>query len=307
MVRPKISGLLQVAAILPATFFLLGFLGRLHWVLDLFSHFRAQYAAALLLCGLALLLLRHWKSATASLLAGLVIVTTFLPLQRPFPPASGTSRLKLISYNVNTANPRHGDVLRFLENEDADVIFLMEVNEAWMQSLRPLEARYPHRIASPREDNFGIALYSKRPFEGGEQAFGDYGLPWTDITVSGLRILAVHPMPPSGAEHSEMRNQQLLEAAAALKGQPRAILCGDLNLTPYSPWFREILARGKLQDISPPFSPTWMRHYPLFAIPIDHVLLGTGLTLVNRRVEPALGSDHNALAVEIAETRPDEP
>lgn len=303
MVRPKISGLLQVAAILPATFFLLGFFGRWHWLLDLFSHFRAQYAAALLLCGLSFLLLRHWKSATASLLAGVVILATFLPLQQTASAAPGAAPLKLISYNVNTANMRHDDVLRFLETENADVIFLMEVNEAWMQGLRPLEARYPHRIVSTREDNFGIALYSKSPFEGGEQTFGDYGLPWADITVSGLRILAVHPMPPSGAEHSEMRNQQLLEAAAMLKGQSRAILCGDLNLTPYSPWFREILKRGELHNSSPPFSPTWMRHYPLFAIPIDHVLPGPGLTLVSRRVEPALGSDHNALVVEIAETQ----
>ncbi len=301
MVRPKISGLLQVAAILPATFFLLGFLGRWHWLLDLFSHFRAQYAAALLLCGLAFLLLRLWKSAIASLLAALVVLTSFLPFQSPAPPAPGAPRLKLVSYNVNTTNPRHADVLRFLETEDADVVFLMEVNNSWMQSLRPLEVRYPHRLVSTREDNFGIALYSRKPMEGGEQAFGDYGLPWADVTVSGLRILALHPMPPSSAEHSAMRNQQLLEAAAILKGRPRAILCGDLNLTPFSPWFREVLQRGELQNPSPPFSPTWMRHHPLFGIPIDHVLLGPGLTLVDRRVEPALGSDHNALVVEIAE------
>jgi len=305
MVRPKISGLLQVAAILPSLFFLLGFFGRRHWVLDLFSHFRAQYAAALLLCGLSFLLLRHWKSATASLFAAIVIAATFLPLQRPLLPAQGVPPLKLISYNVNTANARHGDVLRFLEKENADVIFLMEVNEAWMHSLRPLEALYPHRIVSTREDNFGIALYSKKPFEGGEQSFGNYGLPWADITVSGVRLLALHPMPPSGEDHSEMRNQHLLEAAARLKGQPRAILCGDLNLTPYSPWFSEILERAELHNASPPFSPTWMRHYPLFAIPIDHVLLGSGLTLVNRRIGPALGSDHNALVVEIAEKQPD--
>lgn len=301
MVRPKLSGLLQVAALLPALFFLLGFLGRQHWLLDLFSHFRAQYAAALLFCGLAFLLLRHGKSATASLLAGGVVLASFLPLRHPSPPAPGAAPWKLISYNVNTANPRQQDVLRFLENEDADVVFLMEVNEAWMKALRPLDARYPHRIVSTREDNFGIALYSKSPFEGGEQSFGDYELPWADITISGLHILAVHPMPPSGAEHSKMRNEQLLEAAALLKGHPRSILCGDLNLTPYSPWFREILERGELHNFSPPFSPTWMRHYPLFAIPIDHVLTGRGLTLVSRRVGPALGSDHNALVVGIAE------
>jgi len=298
----SVSGLLQVTALLPAAFFVLGLFGRFHWTLDLFSHFYAQYAAGLLVCALGFFLLRHKKSAAASLLAGLVIVGTILFSSRPLPPP-GTPRLKLLSYNVHTANTRHQDILHFLEFEDADVLFLMEVNEVWMQALRPLESRYPHRLISPREDNFGIALFSKKPFQGEAKEFGIYGIPWADITLteSGLRIVAIHTLPPSGEENSQLRNEQLFETAALVRGKPRTILCGDFNLTPYSRWFPELLRQSGMRSTAPPFSPTWFRHYPLFTIPIDHVLLSPDLTLARRKVGPSLGSDHNALIVEIAD------
>lgn len=296
------SGLPQVTALLPALFFVLGFLGRFHWALDLFSHFRAQYAVALLGCALGFFLLRRKKSAAASLLAGLVIIGTIGFSSRPLPPP-GRPVLKLISYNVQTANTRHEEILRFLENENADVLFLMEVNEDWVKALRPLEARYPFRIVSPREDNFGIALFSKRPFQGEVKEFGVYGIPWADITLqdSGVRLTAIHTLPPSSEENSQLRDEQLFETASLLQGNPRTILCGDFNLTPYSPGFSRLLRQSGLRSTAPPFSPTWSRHYPLFTIPIDHVLLSSDLTLSSRRIGPSLGSDHNALIVEIAE------
>lgn len=233
--------------------------------------------------------------------AGLTMVS---PAKNPSPDPSA-KRWKLVSCNVNTANTRYDDVLRFLEREDAEVIFLMEVNEAWMAALRPLEARYPFRLAVPREDNFGIAIFSKLPFQGGEQAFGHYALPSADLTLpeQNVRLVAVHTLPPSGAENSRMRNEQLRELAEAVRGGPRVVLCGDLNLTPYSPWFGEFLKSSGLHSSAPPVSPTWLRHHPLFAIPIDHVLTGRDLAVAQRRVGPSLGSDHNPLVVEIAEAK----
>lgn len=309
MKSPAVSGLLQVIAILPATFFVLGFFGRSYWALDLFSHFHAQYAAALLFCALGFGMLRRWKSALASLLAGLVITTTILLSAHPLPPPGDGPRLKLISYNVNTSNRRGQDVLAFLQKENADVLFLMEVDQAWLKALQPLEALYPYRIASPREDNFGIALLSKTPFQGEAEPFGDYGLPWANVilTGTGIRLVAIHTLPPAGAEYSRQRNQQLTEVAALLKGNPRTVLCGDLNLTPYSRWFPDLLEKSGLRSTAPAYSPTWMRSNPQFAIPIDHVLLSPDLTLASRRVGPSLGSDHIPLIVEIAEAKPPTP
>jgi hypothetical protein len=44
-----------------ATF--LGFIGSLHWLLDMFSHFRVQYFVALAASALLLLIPRHYKTA----------------------------------------------------------------------------------------------------------------------------------------------------------------------------------------------------------------------------------------------------
>lgn len=309
MKSPSVSGLLQVIAILPATFFLLGLFGRYHWALDLFSHFWAQYAVALLICALGFFLLQQRKSAAAALVAGLAITTAILLTFQPLPRAQGGLRLKLISYNVNTSNTRHRDIMQYLEKENADILFLMEVNDEWVKALHPLEATYPHRLISPREDNFGIALYSKVPFKGETKSFGDFGLPWADVTLSdtGIRLAAIHPLPPSGKENSDLRNEQLFEVATLLRGEERTVLCGDLNLTPYSRWFPELLRQSGLRSTAPPFSPTWARYYPLFTIPIDHVLLSPDLTLASRSIGPSLGSDHNALVVNIAEANRSSP
>jgi endonuclease/exonuclease/phosphatase (EEP) superfamily protein YafD len=303
MKAPSVSGLLQVIAVLPAAGFVLGLFGRFHWTLDLFSHFRAQYAAALLGCAIGFFVLRQRKSALVSFLAGLLISTTILFSSQSLPPAGKAIPLKVISFNVNTSNTRQEEILQFLQAEDADVLFLMEVNDAWMTALHPLDAGYPYRLTAPREDNFGVAFYSKVPFRGEVKESGLFGVPWTDVVLenSGVRLVAIHPLPPSGEENSRWRNEQLFEIAAMLRGKPRTVLCGDLNLTPYSPWFPELLKKSGLRSTAPPCSPTWMRHYPLFAIPIDHVLLSPDLTLASRKVGPSLGSDHSALVVEIAE------
>ncbi|CAN5481698.1 hypothetical protein BH23VER1_BH23VER1_30590 [soil metagenome] len=42
-----------------------------------------------------------------------------------------------------------------------------------------------------------------------------------------------------------------------------------------------------------------MRGNPLFALPLDHVLASESLTLLDRKIGPALGSDHNPVAVTI--------
>jgi endonuclease/exonuclease/phosphatase family metal-dependent hydrolase len=43
---------------------------------------------------------------------------------------------------------------------------------------------------------------------------------------------------------------------------------------------------------------------PQMRIPIDHVMVGPGLSVVSRRVLPRLGSDHLPVATEIAVTDP---
>jgi endonuclease/exonuclease/phosphatase (EEP) superfamily protein YafD len=86
------------------------------------------------------------------------------------------------------------------------------------------------------------------------------------------------------------------------------IVAGDFNATPYSPYFTEWLEKTKLTDSrrgrTP--SPSWPTMLPWVGIPIDHVVVNDGFTILSHRRLPNFESDHYGVLVEIA-LRPERP
>ena len=100
-----------------------------------------------------------------------------------------------------------------------------------------------------------------------------------------------------------MRDRQLddLAALVAQVSGPLAVL-GDFNITPYSPFFQDWLARTGLTDTrrGRAVSPSWPTQLPLVAIPIDHCAVSHEVTVVAHRRLPAFGSDHYPILAELA-------
>jgi hypothetical protein len=103
------GGFCEVIAFLALTGTWLGSSGRLHWALDLFSHFRLQY----LVCfggrgGLCLLRRRTWLVLVAlmSLLWNAQIVYTVHQTAAPN-PASSAKPLRVMTFNIMTSNENH--------------------------------------------------------------------------------------------------------------------------------------------------------------------------------------------------------
>jgi endonuclease/exonuclease/phosphatase (EEP) superfamily protein YafD len=120
---------------------------------------------------------------------------------------------------------------------------------------------------------------------------------------SRLTIVGVHPPPPKSARMTAQRNQHMEALAAFTSQQEGAVLvCGDLNLTPWSPTFLRTLKKGKLHDSTRGFGlqPTWPVENFLSRVPIDHCLHSEGLRIVNRSVGPAFGSDHFPLIIDFS-------
>lgn len=299
-------GLLEAFAVLVVSAVLLGLLGRLFWIFDLVAHFRAQYATALALAGLAFLLLDRPRTGAACLLGAVLLGLSLLPWPAPNGTAAERVRLKMLLFNVHTANRRQAEVLEYVRKENADLVLLLEINRSWLNGLKGLEEVYPHRLASTREDNFGIWFLSRLPPRDAEiTGYGPFELPQVNATIdvggSLLRLIGLHTLPPSSAAATESRNRQLLEAAGALRqSREPAILLGDFNLTPFSPWFGEALQRGNLVAAGRGYQPTWLRHQPLFAIPLDHVLVSRSIRVLSHSVGPDLGSDHRPVVVVLA-------
>ena len=83
--------------------------------------------------------------------------------------------------------------------------------------------------------------------------------------------------------------------------QPRTLLLGDLNCTPWSVWFHSLLQESGLRDsaIGHGLWPTWYALPTILAgIPIDHALVGGQIEVLRRHVGPYLGSDHRPLTMD---------
>lgn len=310
-------GSIEAAAALAASFSVLfpvlGMLGRYHWALDILAHFRLQYFGCLLLCSAAFGVMRKGRAALFSLAAAVMLAA---PLWRFYSPMTAAGShppsLKVISFNVNTSNRQYSEVASFLLDQNADLIFLMEVNRDWLTGLRALEATYPSRIEQPRSDNFGVVLYSRHPFTDQEilSFADDGGIPAVSCSMQAgfgkVRFLCMHTLPPSGGERAAWRDEELADMArraAAMKNE-NVVMMGDFNLTPFSVHFGNLLRESGLNDSATGWgiTPTWMRNSVIFAIPIDHVLISPRLRVVSRHTADALGSDHNPLIVELAKT-----
>jgi endonuclease/exonuclease/phosphatase (EEP) superfamily protein YafD len=300
-------GLLTAAGIAASVGTILGFLGRFSWFLDLFSHFRVQYMLGLLALGVVLFIGRRRRTATAFLVLACVNLVPVLPLYlgKPKMPDKATPALRAMLLNVNTRLGDANRVRAVVSDADPDILVLEEISSAWMLDLAWLTNSYPHSLAQTREDNFGIGLFSKLPLADAEVVYiGEAEVPSILATVStaqtNLRVVATHPLPPSGRDYSRWRNEQLERLPDYVRSHLPVLLLGDLNVTPWNYYFRRLLASTGLRDSAKGrgVQATWPNFNPLLRIPIDHCLHSEDIGILDRRVGEHVSSDHFPVIVD---------
>lgn len=295
-----------------------GFLGGMHWFVDLFSHFRIQYAVLLALATVVLLVARRWGwlLVTLGLLAvnGWLVATLFLggaPVGLPTASeeAAGMQRLKVFSYNLNSQNQRLGEVAAAIRAADPDLVVLQEYTPSAREHLADALRGFEARVEETRHGPFGMAVFSRVPFaeeivrRDGDWA--DYPSIEVRLAEGNLRVMNLHPPPPVGGWRSDTRDFFLAEAAdriASLDGP--WLVAGDLNASPWSSPMRGLIrTTGLVRSMrGAGLSMTWPAPTKsvLLRTIIDHVLVSPGIRVVEREVGPDLGSDHLPLLVEVA-------
>lgn len=286
-----------------------GFLGRLWWVFELTSHFRLHLVLVLGALATIWAVKRRWRltaiCVTTAALNALLVLLLLWPKDEV--AATAGPQLRLVALNVHTENERSDLVLKFLQNANADAILLMEVNERWMTGLKSLHTDYPQVIAEPREDNFGIAMFSRLPLTNRAVVeFGKAEVPSITATImvggQNIFLLGTHPLPPGSAENARLRNEQLKEIAARIRrcALP-AIVLGDLNCTPWSPYFSELLHDGGLKNTSQGrgLFGSWPAWLPFVRISLDHCLVTPSIHVINKQLGPQVGSDHLPLVIDL--------
>lgn len=288
----------------------LSFAGAWWWVLDLLSHFHAIYLllAATAAAGFAALRWRTlalWAVALTAFEAALVLPLYLNAASAPEPHA-GAPRLRVVSYNMLHGNPHTAAAARHVAGLEADVVVLLEATAPQLQAFTTALPGW-HAIAEPRDDAFGIAVLSRRaPSSARVVMPGPRWMPAIELRLPlgdrSVTIFAVHPPPPVSEGHTRTRDELLRTVtrwAAASEGP--VLVVGDLNATPWSSTLRGILGEGPLRSTQRfGLHATWPAGLGALGLPIDHVLVSGPLHPVSRSIEPAFGSDHQMLLVELA-------
>ena len=288
---------------------LAGFFGGTWWVLDLMASFRHQLAAGLILWTLVALAAKRKKAAALigamALLNLALIAPLFVGSSRP-----ESGELRVLSFNILASNRRFDDVIAFIRATDADVVVLHEVTRRWEEAM--VEAsqefedwEYEVTATRARGDLFGSLVLAAS--EATVESFG-FGLREpraVEILLPGdVSVLAIHPLSPYTEFRAEQNNRQLQFAAEwAVEHPGPAVIVGDFNATPWSYPFRRLMATTDLLNSARGFG--LELSYPadgnfLIRVPIDHLLHSPHLAVVDRRLGPALGSDHFPLTVDLA-------
>ena len=105
----------------------------------------------------------------AVLIAALAWQLTFV---RPYTPVyspevrvvaecAAESRLDVLGANVLVDNHDAGPLLALERRLEPDLVLLVETSHDWHRRLQPMRERFRHEVANPRDDGYGMHLFSR--------------------------------------------------------------------------------------------------------------------------------------------------
>lgn len=298
------------------------------WVIRLWEFPRIQLLS-LLIFPVILLGVFFWKERTLTVSSSLVIaviaitaiwqIAHILPYTPIFPrelaDTNGGTNKRLMVANVEYTNGNYNEVLSVIESQDADLLLIVEMNDAWKSNLEPLESRYPYRVEEVRDEGLGLALWSKIELtdtrveylvsERRPSIFASL----KDAHSVPVHFVGIHPTPPGlddstkgGRRNSRVRDAELVLVAEEIRESNDSlwIVAGDFNDVA---WSSTTLLFKKLTGMKDPrvgrmLLSTFHSEYPLLRYPIDLVFLPNQSTIGKLDRVKLPGSDHFALVLD---------
>lgn len=311
---------LTIPMLLSVAFSLLAYVGGINFLVDNLSHFRVQY---LLFQAIYLVLAtttRRWIVIAICLIGAGCNINEIAPfyLTKPGVADANLPRLSVLQLNVYAANTKHQAVADLVTQLKPDIVCLDEVSFEWEKAMteKLAPAGYTNKIARPRADTFGIAIYSRLPLiepqiiesKNNNNQTNHFPVPaiFAKVACGGenVSIIAAHPLPPMDEATFALRNEEFAAINAARDTTVRDpfVLVGDLNCTPWSYYFHKLMLRSKVKNTALGFGlqPTWPTYMLGFRIPIDHVLASEQFIATNYQVLSNCGSDHYPVFVQLA-------
>ena len=286
------------------------FMKRIAWATEISSNFRLYYLVVLGAFSVLFLLGRKIKRGLiVAIFAGLnlALLMPFYLAQPAAPVTSQTFRTLMI--NAGSHVDTGAAVVDFVRTSEPDIIVLIEAKPELQDALQSLLDTYPFTTYQPGIDNYdGALLYSKYPFtveKGAREGGKNTPSLVTQVDLAGrdLTLISTQTRAPMSPGRTVDRRKQLERLAEYVAGQPESVLLlGDLNSTSWSPIFRSFLRESGLKDGRDGFGlqASWPTFLPPLAIPIDHALVSSGVTVHNFTKGPDVGSDHFPILIDFS-------
>jgi endonuclease/exonuclease/phosphatase (EEP) superfamily protein YafD len=223
--------------------------------------------------------------------------------------AQTPGRLHVMTSNLRVGRADTSRVVELAVADRVDVLVLEEVTPLALDRLRAagLSRAMVHTAGRPAAGAAGTMVFSRYPLRHPTRLATGFGSYAVDLrTPTGLvRLLAVHPRPPTGDATAWRSDQGVVRHAAHASHGP-TLLVGDLNATMDHLPMRALAGMGYADaatEATSGFQPTWpaagvVSRFGLGVpslLPLDHVLLRSGPHGVHTDAVTVEGSDHRAL------------
>ena len=283
-----------------------------------FPRYQLCILALVSLLGIVLLFRRTWsKKKWPWVFAALLLCTAMFQAYRIFPytPIADTmskstqhpvadAQFSLMVANVLLDNTVRQPVLDLVREVEPDLVLFLETDQAWIDHLDQLTPAYPHRVAIPQDNTYGMVLYSKLPLRDTVVRFlvqDDVPSIRTEVRLkngSHIRFYGLHPRPPSPQESDSSlpRDAELVLVAKEIRNHSSlpTVVAGDMNDVAWSDTTQLFVKLSETLDprIGRGLFNTFHVDIPPLRVPLDHVFHTTDFTVVDMKRLRDVASDH---------------
>jgi endonuclease/exonuclease/phosphatase (EEP) superfamily protein YafD len=225
--------------------------------------------------------------------------------------------LSIITSNVLMTNRNAKPLIEQVLQHRPDILVTLESDIWWQQQLDDALTDYPHRVAVPKNNLYGMHVYSKVSLHNVELRYAikpDIPSVQCNAKLNNgqlIKCFFVHPEPPSPteAQTAKPRDKELmLYAKQAKYSLLPVIVTGDLNDVAWSPTTKAFREKSGLADprIGRGFFNTFHAQHWWARWPLDHIFVSRHFTLKGIKRLEDIGSDHFPLFTELSFLKNDE-
>ncbi len=285
-------------------------LGGLNVPLEINTNFGSYYLFIHLLSVVLLLFVFRGKYRGRRLVLGYgiaLIIWQLAPLV-PFlvdfddeKPCSSCRTFTLLYANLYSGNKTMQALVSEIQTREPDIVALLEVRSAALQGVLDFRSRYPYSSEVPRDDDFGLALYSKFKFI--NEPLTDIGMDVPPAIIAALDLgmatplsLALFHVTPPVSSRALEKNKRIVRRIATMfrHDSPNFLAVADMNATPHSPYYQLFEKTGGLRHVlyGEGLFRTWNAFNSLLRFQIDHIFYRGHIERESVQKLDSHGSDH---------------